>query len=56
MNMKRRSNTVGCAIDQGDYMNEGGEPVETNDPDDIDNIDYNNYKGIYAEDDAGQKY
>lgn len=37
-------------------MNEGGEPVETNDPDDIENIDYNNYKGIYAEDDAGQKY
>ena len=24
--------------------------------DDVDNIDFNNYKGIYADDDAGQKY
>ena len=23
---------------------------------DVDNIDFNNYKGIYADDDAGQKY
>ena len=29
---------------------EGGEH------DDVDNIDFNNYKGIYADDDAGQKY
>jgi len=24
--------------------------------DDVDNVDFNNYKGIYADDDAGQKY
>ena len=35
---------------EDDSMFEGG------DPDDVDNIDFNNYKGIYAEDDAGQKY
>jgi len=29
----------------------GGDEIE--DPDDIDNIDFNNYKGIYADDDAG---
>lgn len=33
------------------YEYEGGEEVE--DADDIDNIDFNNYKGIYADDDAG---
>ena len=37
------------------YDFEGGDDVEE-DPDDIDNIDFNNYKGIYADDDAGQKY
>lgn len=26
---------------------------EGGDPDDVDNIDFNNYKGIYADDDAG---
>lgn len=36
---------------------EGGEDgAEEGDPEDIDNIDFNNYKGIYADDDAGQKY
>ena len=30
------------------FFCEGGEPIEANDPDDIENIDYNNYKGIYA--------
>ena len=34
------------------YDFEGGDDVEE-DPDDIDNIDFNNYKGIYADDDAG---
>jgi len=29
--------------------------VEEN-PDDGENIDFNNYKGIYAEEDNGQKY
>ena len=37
------------------YDFEGGDDVE-DDPEDIDNIDFNNYKGIYADDDAGQKY
>ena len=35
---------------------EGGEDGVEEDPEDIDNIDFNNYKGIYADDDAGQKY
>lgn len=35
---------------------EGGEDGGEEDHDDIDNIDFNNYKGIYADDDAGQKY
>ena len=36
---------------------EGGEyEMEGGDDDDIDNIDFANYKGIYAEDDTGQKY
>ena len=30
--------------------------MEGGDDDDIDNIDFANYKGIYAEDDTGQKY
>ena len=38
------------------YDFEGGEDGVEEDPDDIDNIDFNNYKGIYADDDAGQKY
>ena len=37
------------------YDFEGGDDV-VEDADDIDNIDFNNYKGIYADDDAGQKY
>ena len=32
---------------------EGGQDGVEEDPDDIDNIDFNNYKGIYADDDAG---
>lgn len=35
-------------------QHEGGEDIEVED--DVDNIDFNNYKGIYADDDAGQKY
>lgn len=35
-------------------QHEGGDEVEVDD--DVDNIDFNNYKGIYADDDAGQKY
>ena len=29
------------------------EIYEGGDPDDVDNIDFNNYKGIYADDEAG---
>ena len=32
---------------------EGGDDAAEEDPEDIDNIDFNNYKGIYADDDAG---
>ena len=35
-------------------QHEGGEDLEAEE--DVDNIDFNNYKGIYADDDAGQKY
>lgn len=34
------------------YEYEGGDG-EVEDQEDIDNIDFNNYKGIYADDDAG---
>ena len=30
---------------------EGGEDIDVEE--DVDNIDFNNYKGIYADDDAG---
>ncbi len=40
-----------------DNNGEGGEQAADNPGDeDVDNIDFNNYKGIYADDDAGQKY
>ena len=35
------------------YEHEGGDAEVVEDQDDIDNIDFNNYKGIYADDDAG---
>ena len=35
------------------YEYEGGDAEVVEDQDDIDNIDFNNYKGIYADDDAG---
>ena len=34
------------------YDFEGGDDGAEEDPDDLDNIDFNNYKGIYADDDA----
>ena len=41
-------------IDHQQY--EEDDHFEGGEQDDVDNIDFNNYKGIYAEDDAGQKY
>lgn len=48
-NQNTQSKSLLCS-EGGDYEMEGG------DDDDIDNIDFANYKGIYAEDDTGQKY
>ena len=48
-NQNIQSNSLMC-FEGGEYEMEGG------DDDDIDNIDFANYKGIYAEDDTGQKY
>ena len=39
--------------DQYDIQNQAAQAAAA---DDDENIDFNNYKGIYAEDDAGQKY
>ena len=48
-NQNIQSKSLLCS-EGGEYEMEGG------DDDDIDNIDFANYKGIYAEDDTGQKY
>lgn len=48
-NQNIQSKSLLCS-ERGEYEMEGG------DDDDIDNIDFANYKGIYAEDDTGQKY
>lgn len=41
-----------------DRLQESSERYEGGDDgdEDVDNIDFNNYKGIYADEDAGQKY
>lgn len=41
---------------QNDNDEEEGQQQQANDDDDGENVDFNNYKGIYADDDAGQKY
>ena len=38
---------------QNDNDEEEGQQQQANDDDDGENVDFNNYKGIYADDDAG---
>ena len=37
-------------------MAEGGGNEDDNADDEVENIDFNNYKGIYADDEGGEKY
>lgn len=54
-NAEDQYDIVGAENDTNDTGG-GEQAAEQADGDDVENIDFNNYKGIYADDDAGQKY